>query len=224
MLPVTRSLIEAVCCSPDCPAFNAAASGFRRIPGHPIAYWLKSESLDAFERLSSVGAIAKPRQGTSTNDNARFVRKWFEVSVANIGFRCPSLEATVATGLKWFPDNKGGEFRKWYGNAELVVNWANDGQEIKQWLLNNPKDPNTDSLVSPYHRYRVRPCKPGLTWTFVSSSAFGIRYTDEGFLFDVGGSSLFPGLQDLPGAESSMLNGHVAFLKGVESHAQFSGR
>jgi hypothetical protein len=92
--------------SPKCLTYKAAASDFRRIPGNPIAYWLGPSSLSAFERLGNVGSIAKPRQGMSTNDNARFLRKWFEVSLDNIGFSCRSLEDTVLTGRKWFLTTK----------------------------------------------------------------------------------------------------------------------
>ncbi len=179
------------------PSYRAVSADFRRIPGSPIAYWLKPSSFTAFEKLSSVGSVAKPRQGMSTNDNARFVRKWFEVSLDRIGFKCESLEATVQSGRKWFPYNKGGEFRKWFGNAELVVNWENDGAEIKHWLLHNPKDPKTTHWSRRIINTEFY-CKPGLTWTFVSSSAFGIRYSDPGFLFDVGGSSVFPGAKTYP--------------------------
>lgn len=178
--------------SPDFPTYKAVSFDFRRIPGSPIAYWLKPSSFEAFEKFSSVGSVAKPRQGMSTNDNARFLRRWFEVPFPKIGFGCQSLEDTVTSQRRWFPYNKGGEFRKWFGNAELVVNWEDDGKEIKHWLLNNPKDPETTHWSRRIINTEFY-CKPGLTWTFISSSAFGVRYTDAGFLFDVGGSSLFPG-------------------------------
>ena len=164
---------------------------FKKITGSPLAYWLGSKSISAFECFKTVKSIAKPRQGMSTNDNARFLRKWHEISFSKIGFQHENLEQMQVSKKKWFPYNKGGEFRKWYGNVELVVNWENDGAEIKNWLINNPKDPNTSHwsrriINTEYYG------KSGLTWTFVASGAFGIRYTDKGFLFDVGGSSLFP--------------------------------
>ncbi|WP_202617518.1 hypothetical protein, partial [Roseimaritima sediminicola] len=102
-----------------------------------------------------------------------------------------NLEDAKNSGLKWFPYNKGGEFRKWRGNDEYVVNWENDGAEIKHWLVNNPKDPKTTHwsrrIINTEFYFRQ-----GLTWSFVSSSTFAMRYTPEGYLFDVGGSSMFP--------------------------------
>ncbi len=164
---------------------------FKAIPGSPVAYWLKKSSISAFERLGRIGEIAKPRQGMSTNNNARFLRRWFEVSKLKMGLGYGGLSEMQVSGKKWFPYNKGGEYRKWYGNAELIVNWENDGEEIKHWLLNNPSDPRTTHWSRRIINTEFYG-KPGLTWTFTSSSAFGIRYTDPGFLFDVNGSSLFP--------------------------------
>jgi hypothetical protein len=170
---------------------------FEKIPAAPLAYWLGKASIDAFENLSSIGAIEKPRQGMSTNDNSRFVRRWHEVNWNKVGLGYASGFAMKESGKKWFPYNKGGEFRKWFGNADLLVNWEDDGAEIKNWLVSNPSDPRTthwSRRIINIDYYG----KAGLTWTFVSSNAFGIRYTDEGFLFDVGGSSLFPGEKTLP--------------------------
>ncbi|MEI6800287.1 MAG: BREX-1 system adenine-specific DNA-methyltransferase PglX, partial [Pseudomonadota bacterium] len=170
---------------------------FEKIPAAPLAYWLGKASIGAFENLSSIGAIEKPRQGMSTNDNSRFVRRWHEVNWNKVGLGYASGFAMKESGKKWFPYNKGGEFRKWFGNADLLVNWEDDGAEIKNWLVNNPSDPRTthwSRRIINIDYYG----KSGLTWTFVSSNAFGIRYTDEGFLFDVGGSSLFPGEKTLP--------------------------
>jgi hypothetical protein len=79
----------------------------------------------------------------STNDNTRFLRQWFEVSQDNVGLDMSSADEAAGSGRKWFPYNKGGPLRRWYGNKELVVNWENDGEEIKAWLVNNPRDPNT---------------------------------------------------------------------------------
>jgi hypothetical protein len=175
---------------------NAKPDDFKNIPGAPLAYWLGDSSIKAFKSLSSIGSVAKPRQGMSTNDNMRFVRRWHEVDWNKAGIGYPSGHAMKESGKKWFPYNKGGEFRKWYGNAELLVNWEDDGVEIKHWLVNNPSDPRTthwSRRIINVDYYG----KSGLTWTFVTSGAFGIRYTDEGFLFDVGGSSLFPGEKTL---------------------------
>jgi len=177
---------------PDAKTFYASNAAFAKLPGATIAYWLGKGSLSAFANFRSVGELAKPRQGMSTNDNTRFLRQWHEVSIAKVGLELDGLDAMRASGMKWFPYNKGGEFRKWFGNAHLVVNWENDGTEIKHWLVNNPNDAGTTHWSRRIINTEFYG-KPGLTWTFASSSSFGIRFTDPGFLFDVNGSSLFPG-------------------------------
>ena len=176
---------------PIAKAFFAPSRAFTQIPGYTIAYWLGANSLAAFGKFGSVGDIAKPRQGMSTNDNARFLRRWHEVPFGRIGFALGGLSEMLVSQRKWFPYNKGGEFRKWFGNAELVVNWENDGEEIKKWLISNPKDTGTTHWSRRIINTEFYG-RQGLTWTFASSSSFGIRFTDAGFLFDVNGSSLFP--------------------------------
>ena len=176
--------------------FSASADDFHQIPGSPIAYWLSEAEFKLFRGAKKIGDKVKPRQGMSTNDNQRFLRRWFEVPIDKVGIGMCSLEEAVASGKKWFPYNKGGEYRKWQGNNEYLVNWKNDGAEIKHWLVNNPQDPKTTHwsrrIINTEYYF-----KEGLTWSFVSSSNFGIRYTSGGFLFDVGGSSMFPEKGDL---------------------------
>jgi type II restriction/modification system DNA methylase subunit YeeA len=176
--------------------FRASADDFLKIPGSPTAYWLSEAEFQLFKDSPKIGDFVKPRQGMSTNDNQRFLRRWFEVNSGDAGYGCSSSEEAVLSRKKWFPYNKGGEFRRWSGNNEYLVNWKNDGEEIKHWLVNNPQDPNTTHwsrrIINTEFYF-----KEGLTWSFVSSSNFGIRYTSEGFLFDVGGSSMFPRQADI---------------------------
>lgn len=171
--------------------YHTSATDFRKVTGSPIAYWLSDNAFDVFENWGTVGETVKPRQGMSTNDNQRFLRRWFEVEINNTAFGIDSSQEAINSGLKWFPYNKGGDFRKWRGNDEYLVNWYNDGEEIKHWLVNNPQDPNTTSwsrrIINTDFYF-----KKGLTWSFVGGSSFGIRYTPHGRLFDVGGSSMFP--------------------------------
>ena len=171
--------------------FRASAADFKKIPGSPIAYWVGSATKAAFSEMERLGNFSKPRQGMSTNDNERFLRLWFESSILRIGFGYADAKEAKISNKRWFPYNKGGTFRKWYGNSELTVNWANDGQEIKEWLVNNPKDPNTlhwsRRIINTEFYF-----KTGITWTFISSNAFGVRYSHQGALFDVQGSSMFP--------------------------------
>ncbi len=152
---------------------------FRDIPGSPIAYWASDRVREIFRDNPKLGEIAQPRQGLATADNERFLRLWHEVDVNRIGFGLASRDQAKKSGRKWFPYNKGGEFRRWYGNQDYVINWENDGEVIR----------NFDRAVirNPDHYFRE-----GITWTDISSSRFGARYTPEGFLFDVSGSSIFP--------------------------------
>ncbi len=159
--------------------FEFNQKDFRRIPGSPIAYWASEKVRKIFEEGTPLAKIAEPRQGMATADNNRFLRLWHEVDFGNIGFSLGSMEEAKKSKKKWFPYNKGGDFRKWYGNNEYLVNWENNGIEIKNFkpaVVRNP---------SYYFRQ-------GITWSFVSSTSFGVRYSPIGFLFDVGGSSVFP--------------------------------
>jgi hypothetical protein len=121
----------------------------------------------------------------ATADNDRFLRYWNEVNFNKVGIGYLNRGTAQESALKWFPYNKGGEFRKWYGNQEYVVNWENDGKELNDF---KPKS----VLRNPNYYFRE-----GITWSFVSSSNFGVRYTPKGFLFDVGGSSAFPKKDEL---------------------------
>ena len=171
--------------------FRAAAIDFKKIPGNPIAYWVSKRIIYLFDNVVGLGKIVKPRQGMSTNNNKRFLRYWTEVNHKDIGFSLDNLEAASKSGLKWFPYNKGGAYRKWGGNNELVVNWKNDGEEIKNWLVNNPKDPKT----SHWSRRIINTefyLKEGITWSDITTNSFAARFSPKGSLFDVKGSSAFP--------------------------------
>lgn len=157
----------------------AKPDDFKKIPGAPVAYWASDKIREIFQSSQTIGSIAEPRQGMATADNDRFLRRWFEVSFANFEICCSSKEAALESEKKWFPYNKGGEYRKWYGNCEYVVNWKNDGEEIKSFK------PRAVIRNEGYY------FKESLTWTATSSSYFGIRHSNAGFLFDVKGSSCF---------------------------------
>lgn len=159
--------------------YRTFSSSFSDISGSPIAYWASEQVRKIFNESDELGEIAKPRQGMATSDNDRFLRNWYEVSNKRIGFGFSSSTEAKQSGYKWFPYNKGGAYRKWYGNQEYVVNWENGGKELKEFERSVIRNPT-------YY------FKEGITWSFVSSSHFGVRYSPKGFLFDVGGSSLFP--------------------------------
>ncbi len=191
--PKTREAIA----NPDCGYFyRRNAKTFTQIPGTPIAYWASDSLLSAFSSAKSLSDFGKPRQGLATGENARFVREWWEVPCCRSSYCCESIVDSMAGGCKWFPYNKGGDFRKWYGNNECVVNWENDGEEIRGYkdssgkLLSRPQ--NTDCYF-----------KPSITWSKISSGSIAFRYKPAGHVFDVAGTSVFAD------------NGSLAYLQGL---------
>lgn len=159
--------------------YTTYSKDFHSIPGSPIAYWASDRVREIFKNEEPLGKIAEPKQGMATADNNRFLRFWTEVNISKVGFGFKSRELAKDSKLKWFPYNKGGEFRKWYGNNEYVVNWENDGLEIKNFNGAVIRNPNT------YFN-------EGITWSLISSSAFSARRFYNGHLYDVGGSGAFP--------------------------------
>jgi len=106
---------------------------FAAIHGSPWVYWIKPSLRQLFLTLPKLGEVGKPRQGLATADNFRFLRYWWEVGTNRIGFGCIDAESAKATNKRWFPYMKGGSFRRWWGNQEYVLNWEQDGKEIKTW-------------------------------------------------------------------------------------------
>ena len=151
--------------------YTAKQENFMKIPGSPIAYWLSDSFIKLFEG-EKVSDFGETREGLSPADNDRFLRLWAEVS-------------TKKWNKKWFPYTKGGNYRKWYGNNEYVVNWENDGSEIR-----NNIDKATGRIRS--HNYNgTYALKEGFTWTAISTYAASFRYVRGGFLFDSAGSMGF---------------------------------
>jgi len=159
---------------------------FARIPGYSIAYWLGPKMLAMFD-LPSAGDHIDARVGLLTSDNKRFLRMWYEVSMTRCGFNL-TREQAQNSERKWFPYNKGGKFRKWYGNQEYLINWQNDGEEIIKTVLNKyPYLKGSTTLVikefNPYFQESV-------SWTDLSWTVSG-RYYPKGSLFDIAGHSTF---------------------------------
>ncbi len=183
--------------------FVSRQDNFATIPGAPVAYWVSETIRDAFMSAQSLMKIAQPRVGLQTSNNERFIRMWHEVSYRKIGFGCTSCEETKRNGGKWFPHNKGGEYRKWYGNNEWVVNFENNGFDIKAEKAENLRlglieKKNSQCWNSDYY------FKESLTWSRISLSNFGIRYSPVGAVFDTAGTSIF--------AETPMLMYLLGFL------------
>jgi len=150
---------------------------FFAVPSFTIAYSASTELLNAFKDGKRIDTFADPKQGLATADNSRFLRFWQEVDFNKCGFLMSQDEAKKSRA-KWFPYNKGGGFKKWYGNNEYVINWENDGLELRNFKGSVIRSP----------QYYFREC---LTWCKVTISGFSMRYIPEGFLFDVAGCSLF---------------------------------
>ena len=166
---------------------DSMQSDFQAIPGEPIAYWLNNNARSNFKKFPMLDSIAPPKQGATTSDNNRFLRLWFECDYSKICFTAASRDEAVRSQNKWFPFNKGGEFRKWYGNAEFVINYKNDGEEIKSFheVLNK---------TSPGGRLKNQDCyfKPQISWSKIAAGSFCVRAFPKGFIFSDAGSALFP--------------------------------
>lgn len=164
--------------------YVAMQDKFFDIPGRPIAYWV-SESVFGIFKNKTLGEYAKPRQGLATSDNGRFLRLWHEVNSKKIKFNAYDKDEAKVSKLKWFPYNKGGGFRKWYGNNEYLINWENDGAEVKSLAFKLYKSvTRTIKNIQFYFR-------EGVTWSTLASGSFNARYFDNGYLFDTKGSSCF---------------------------------
>jgi Eco57I restriction-modification methylase len=180
-----KKALEAIR-NPDCGwRYSCSADDLNRIPGIPLAYWVSDAFRAAFEKGQPLGEISSPRQGMATSDNDRFLRLWHEVDFSKIKFGAASNEAAIKSGLKWFPYNKGGPFRKWYGNNAYVVNWEGGGNEIIAFAASlYGSATRTIKNIS----YYFQPC---ITWSALSSGGISLRKCDAGFIFDTKGQCLF---------------------------------
>ena len=152
--------------------FQAKQKDFEKIPGSPIAYWVSDKIREIFEKNQKLGDIGEAKVGLQTGDNNKFLRLWNEVNYNKIGYNMSNSEEALESKKKWFPCNKGGEFRKWYGNQEYLVNWENDGYEIKNFKNAVVRNPS-------YY------FKESISCSAISSSQNSFRYYPVGNIFDV---------------------------------------
>lgn len=157
--------------------FEVDLGSFRAIPGSPIAYWVNEKIRALFATNPNLGSVAKPRQGLASGDNERFMRSWHEVPFGRIGFGFVDYAQAKSSGVKWFPHNKGGEFRKWYGNLDYVLAFDEENFLALSELGNH--------LPS-----RQLYFKEGMSWTALTSGNFNGRYTNHA-IFDAKGPVLF---------------------------------
>ena len=171
--------------NPSCGwRYSAFSDEFLKLPGSPLAYWISAGMRDLVGRSPSISTIADARQGLATADNNRFVRRWWEVEFSDITFNATTTAESAKIRCKWFPYNKGGEFRRWYGNHEFVVNWQDDGKEVKEFVDANGKQRSRPQNTDFYFRESV-------SWSDVTASDNAFRYFPHGFIFDACAHSSF---------------------------------
>ena len=164
--------------------FKADQEDYFKIPGHPISYWVSKDLLTAFTKGRKLGEMADSKQGLATADNNRFLRLWYEVDIDKVTFSCKNEEESSLGLYKWYPYNKGGEFRKWYGNNDYVVNWEYNGREIRNFIDEKGKLRSRPQNTQFYFR-------ESFSWSLVTSSVAAFRYKPVGHIFDVAGMSCF---------------------------------
>lgn len=157
---------------------NISQKNFEKIPGCPIGYWVTSNVMSIFEQQPALATYSSPRKGNSTSNNARFLRLWYEVNSRKMALGYSSVPLLLSDKKRWVPYNKGGGCRKWYGYNESMIDWKDNAKEIR----------DIPTSVITNEAYYM---KPGLTWSTISSGSFGVRYFEEGYIFDNGGCCLF---------------------------------
>lgn len=157
--------------------YETDQTNFSKIPGSPIAYWVSGNILNAFEK-GMLADYADTKQGFATGDNNRFLKFWHEIAWNKVGIDCDTNEEAKESRKKWFPANKGGSYRRWYGNNYYVANWENDGQEMKAF--------SGSVIRNPQYYFRQ-----GITWSSLSSAGVSMRFSPKGFLFESKGSMCY---------------------------------
>lgn len=188
----------------DEPFYRADASTFHDIPGSPIAYWASEAVRNAFSKCASLGEIAYVRQGLRTGDNNRFLRLWWEIKREDFNCSCSSNEEALASGNKWFPHNKGGEFRKWYGNNDYVIRF--DRSAYSQLC-------NSGNHLPSKQFYFM----PSVTWSTISSGRIAFRYKPRGHLFDGAGNSIFASPDMLLLIQGALNSSSISAIAGLIS-------
>src|SRR5699024_6254577 len=158
---------------------NISAKEFIQLPGNPIAYWASDNLISNFLEGDRLADLITPKQGLATADNNRFLRLWWETN-----YNTKSVGESKNSGYKWVPYNKGGKRRQWYGNYDYLVNWENDGEEIRNFTDANGKQRSV--VRSPQYYF-----KEAITWPLITSGGFSIRYRSPGSVHDVSGMSAF---------------------------------
>ena len=168
--------------------YRTKQTNFEKIPGHPIAYWASPALIHDFSVGKSLGKILDPRQGLATSDNKRFIRMWYEINFRAINFKEHSTREAALSGSKWFPFNKGGAYRRWYGNYDYIINYLNNGEEIKRSVLKKYPYLKTPDFVVKNTRYYFR---EAITWSDIGSGLLSVRWRSPGSIYGNKGSGAF---------------------------------
>lgn len=163
--------------------YISAKNDFSKIPNNTVAYWISKNFISIFKN-NPLSDFSEPRVGLQTGNNDLFFRSWYEVDYKNCAYNIHSSEESINSQCKWFPINKGGKFRRWYGNNQIVVDWYNNGENLKSF---------SGSVLRNQQYY----FKESLTWSRISSSELGIRYSPCGFIFDTAGACLYASADEL---------------------------
>ena len=186
--------------------FRSSAADFEKIPGNPISYWISQRSATLFSSGKHLGDISSPRQGLATSDDQRFLRLWHEVASNRCALRTSEKESDVRATKKWIPFVKGGAVRKWYGNNEILINWANDGAEVKSYAESlYGSVTRTIKNIQFYFREMI-------AWSLISGGMPSFRWQRAGQIFGHKGPGLFStaglNLHDAIGFLNSKAAGH----------------
>ena len=181
---------------------TTAQDEFKKIPGSPVAYWVSERMRQVFEEGTRLGKLVDAKQGLATADNDQFLRRWHEVDHGKCSYGSESRDAAAQSGKKWFPYNKGGEFRKWYGNQDYLVNWENDGRAIRAFGTENGGRARSRAQNTEFY------FQESLTWSDVTSGPPSFRLNDRGSIHDVKGMSAF----SFRGVERLLLAGYCNTL------------
>ena len=201
-LEVQREMFLKALTDENCGyVYKTDSKSFENIPSCPAAYWLSPKISELYAKYPPLGSIAAPRKGNSTSDNERFLRLWYEVDKNKMNLDCRHIDRAETLTKRWFPYNKGGGYRKWYGFNDYLIDWYDDAAEMRSIPT---------AVIANYKYFTM----PGLTWSTLTSGKFSIRQFGEGYIFDNGGCCIFE-LGDKKSYICALLNSKVfAYIFG----------
>ena len=177
---------------------------FLDVPNTPVIYWAAENEVAALRKGPHLGDLLQAREGLTTGNNDGFLRRWYEVSFGDIGFGIESNEAGIESGTRWFPYQKGGSSRRWYGNFDYIVDWEDDGARARQ---------NIDQLTGRVRSHNYNGAfafRRGLTWSGISGNDFAVRHVEGGFMFDAKGTMAFANCEEYLLVLEGFLNSSTA--------------